>query len=138
MSEPSDAGPTDVTLVADAIHDPADARRFMGVTPVADRPNATVDGDVLADSTAALVCKEVGFDIDDPVVYFPRADVAAGGLVAVEITTHCPLEADTEYFDVVVRVERHPDAASSYVELVTDNLLRGLVAFDPSQVSHGR
>jgi len=127
--------PSDVTLVKDAIHNPADPRHFMRITPVAGRRIATVDGHPIADSTAALVCKEVGSDIYDPVVYFPRADVDAETLVGIDKTTHCPLKGDTEYFDVVVDGERRPGAAWSYVELVTDNPLQGLVAFDPSQIS---
>jgi len=127
--------PSDVTLVRDAIHNPADPRHFMRVTPATGRRTATADGQVIADSAAALVCKEVGLDIYDPVVYFPRADVDAGALVGIEKTTHCPLKGDTEYFDVVVHGERREGAAWSYVELVTDNPLQGLIAFDPAQVS---
>ena len=90
MSEPSA-----VTLVRNAIHNPSEPRHFMTVTPVGGRRVATVAGQVVADSTTALVCKEVGR----------------------------------------VAGERHPAAAWSYVELVTDNPLQGLVAFDAAQVS---
>ena len=127
--------PSEVTLVKGAIHNPADPRHFMTVTPAEGRRVATVEGHAVADSAAALVCKEVGFGIYDPVVYFPRTDVAAEALVSIDKSTHCPLKGDTEYFDVVVDGERHAEAAWSYVELVTDNPLQGLVAFDPSQVS---
>jgi uncharacterized protein (DUF427 family) len=127
--------PSDVTLVQGAIHDPGEPRHFMTVTPAGGRRTATVDGRVVADSTEALVCKEVGRGIYDPVVYFPRDAVVDGALVPIERTTHCPLKGDTEYFDVVVDGRRYPEAAWSYVELVTDNPLRGLVAFDASQLS---
>ena len=50
---------------------------------------------------------------------------------------HCPLKGDTEYFDLVVGADRHADAAWSYVTLVTDNPLQGLIAFDPAQVRVG-
>ena len=127
--------PSDVTFVEGAIHNPADPRHFMTVTPVGVRQVAAIDGQVIADSTAALVCKEVGRGIYDPIVYFPRDDVGEGVLVPIDKTTHCPLKGDTEYFDIVVDGERISEAAWSYVELVTDNPLRGLVAFDPTQVS---
>jgi uncharacterized protein (DUF427 family) len=127
--------PSEITLVDDAIHNPAEPRHFMTVTPAGDRRVAIVDDHVIADSAAALVCKEVGRGIYDPVVYFPRADVTAGVLVSIDLTTHCPLKGDTEYFDVVVDGERHAAAAWSYVELATDNPLRGLVAFDASQIA---
>lgn len=127
--------PSDVTLISDAIHNPGEPRHFMTVTPAGGRLTATVDGHVVADSTDALVCKEVGRRIYDPVVYFPRDDVADGALVPTDRSTHCPLKGDTEYFDVVVDGRRHPEAAWSYVELVTDNPLLGLVAFDAAQLS---
>ncbi|MDJ0771395.1 MAG: DUF427 domain-containing protein [Ilumatobacter sp.] len=129
--------PSDVTLVEGAIHNPADPRHFMTVTPADGRRVATIADRVIADSATALVCKEVGRSIYDPVVYFPRADVDPAVLVAIDTTTHCPLKGDTEYFDVVVDGERYAAAAWSYVDLVTDNPLRGLVAFDGSQVSVG-
>jgi uncharacterized protein (DUF427 family) len=127
--------PSDVTLIQGAIHNPDEPRHFMTVTSAGGRRTATVDGHVVADSADAVVCKEVGRGIYDPVVYFPRDDVAEGALVPIERTTHCPLKGDTEYFDVVVDGRRLPAAAWSYVVLVTDNPLKGLVAFDASQLS---
>ena len=127
--------PSEVTLVRNAIHNPAEPRHFMQVTPVGARRVATVAGHVIADSADALVCKEVGRDVYDAVVYFPRGDVEAAALAAIDKSTHCPLKGDTEYFDVVAGGERYTEAAWSYVELVTDNPLRGLVAFDASRVS---
>ncbi len=129
--------PSDVTLVQGAIHNPDEPRHFMTVTRAGGRRLATVDGHVVADSTDALVCKEVGRGIYDPVVYFPRDDVADGALVPIDRTTYCPLKGDTEYFDVVVDGRRCAEAAWSYVRLVTDNPLQGLVAFDASLVSVG-
>ncbi|MGI9606532.1 MAG: DUF427 domain-containing protein [Acidimicrobiales bacterium] len=128
------AEPSDVTLVDGAIHNPADPRHFMTVTPVGARRVATIDGHVIADSNGALVCKEVGFGIYDPVVYFPREDIEADKLVTIDKTTHCPLKGDTEYFDVVIDNDRHDEAAWSYVELITDNPLLGLVAFDTRRI----
>ncbi len=128
------AEPSDVTLVKDAIHNPSEPRHFMTVTPAGSRPVAAISGHTIAESSEALICKEVGRGIYDPVVYFPRDDVEAGVLESIDKTTHCPLKGDTEYFDVVVDGERHAEAAWSYVELVTNNPLRGLVAFDTSQV----
>ena len=128
---------SDVTLVPDAIHNPADPRHFMTVTPAGGRRVATIAGHVVADSADALVCKEVGFGIYDPVVYFPRADIEAGALVSIDKSTHCPLKGNTEYFDLVVGGEQHAEAAWSYVELITDNPLKGLVAFDTTSVDVG-
>ncbi len=127
--------PSDVTLVKEAIHNPNEPRHFMRVVPARTRQVATLDGQVVADSTAAVVVKEVGLDIYDAVVYFHRSDVIMDALRSTDKTTHCPLKGDAEYFDIVTGDgSEHPHAAWSYVEMVVGDELRDLVALDPTQV----
>ena len=129
------AGPDDITLVENAHHNPDEPRHFMRIVPAHGRQQATVGGATVADSEAALVLKEVGRDIYDAVVYFPRTDVAMDALARIDKTTHCPLKGDTEYFDLVLDGERHPAAAWSYVgEMVAGDEIRDFVAFDPRSV----
>ena len=120
----------DVTHVKNAVHNPNDPRHFMRIVPAAEPKVAVLADQKIAESSAAIVVKEVGRDIYDPVIYFPRDDVAMDLLVRTEKTTHCPLKGDTEYFDVVIGNERVPDAAWSYVEMVAGFELQDLVAFD--------
>lgn len=129
--------PSTVTLVQNAIHNPDEPRHFMRVVPAGRRTTASVDGHVVADSEAAVVVKEVGRDIYDPVVYFPRADVEMTALSSIDKTTYCPLKGDTEYFDVVVGDDRHSEAAWSYVTMRLGDELEDLIAFDTRQVLVG-
>jgi len=76
--------PAEVTLVENAIHNPSEPRHFMRIGPADGRRIATIASHVIADSEAALVCKEVGRDIYGPVVYFPPADVDMALLVAID------------------------------------------------------
>ena len=125
-----------VTLVKGAIHNPSEPRHFMRVVPAGSRQVARVGDRSIADSTAAMLVKEVGRDIYDPVVYFPRADVDMAALAGIDKSTHCPLKGDTEYFDIEVDGERVSEAAWSYVEMVEGaEILRELVAFDGSKVA---
>lgn len=103
-----------VTLVKDAIHNPADARHFMRLGRPEHTITATVNGTEVARSTRALKLKEVGYDIYDPVVYFPREDVKMDRLQKNEKSTHCPLKGDTEYFDAVTDQGTVDNAAWSY------------------------
>lgn len=75
MPDTSPTTDTRVTLVRDAIHNPDDPRHFMRVVPAGRRHVAAVGDREIAASDRALVVKEVGRDIYDPVVYFPRPDV---------------------------------------------------------------
>lgn len=129
------AGPNDITLVEDAHHNPNEPRHFMRIVPATVTQLASLDGTAVAESSAALVVKEVGRDVYDPVVYFPRTDVAMDLLERIDKTTHCPLKGDTEYFDLVIDGRRTEAAAWSYVgEMVAGEELEGLVAFDTSRV----
>lgn len=127
------ANETYPTLVRDAIYNPGERRHFMRVVPAAANYRVeTKTGQVLAQSSDAVVCKEVGRDIYDPVVYFSRDDVAMDQLTRTDKTTHCPLKGDTEYFDLA---EGSEAIAWSYVSTIPDAaILKDLVAFDASQV----
>ena len=103
-----------ITLVKNGIHNPADARHFMRVARPAYTITATIKGTEIARSSQALKVKEVGFDIYDPVIYFPREDVQMVRLKKNEKTTHCPLKGDTEYFDAVTDSGSVENAAWSY------------------------
>jgi uncharacterized protein (DUF427 family) len=127
--------PEDITLVKNAIHNPNEPRHFMRVLAAPGRQTASVHEETVARSDAAVVVKEVGLDIYDPVVYFPRADVNMAALVRIDKTTHGPLKGDTEYFDIVTKSGRSPEAAWSYVEMVAGDELQDLVAFDASKVA---
>jgi len=138
-SSPDTTGTEDVTLVRNAIHNPADPRHFMRVVPAGGTRTANANGSEIARSDHALVVKEVGRDVYDHVVYFPRADVDQAALASIDKTTHCPLKGDTEYFDVVVGEDRLTEAAWSYTDTIdVAEVLNGLIAFDASKVSIGR
>jgi len=123
--------PEPVTLVKNAIHNPSDARHFMRISESGYLVTASVGGVEIARSRRTRKVKEVGRDIYDPVLYFPREDVDMARLARSDRTTHCPLKGDTTYFDLDAAGERLPDAAWSYtrtLDLAAD--LRDRIAFD--------
>lgn len=129
----------DVTLVENAIHNPNEPRHFMRIVPADKRITASINGYTIAEAHDAVVVKEVGRDVYDPVVYFPRTGVEMSALVQIDKSTHCPLKGDTEYFDVDVNGEHISEAAWSYVAMI-DGLeglddLMGRIAFDTSKVT---
>ncbi len=125
------------TLVENAIHNPTEPRHFMRVVLAAGRHTVTAAGVTVADSERAVVVKEVGLDIYDPILYFPREDVAMDLLTPTDKTTHCPLKGDTEYFDLQTEDQRIVDFAWSYVRMVAGDELLELVAFSPQNVTIG-
>ena len=122
------------TLVRDARHNPDEPRHFMQIVPARTRFVATVDGYEVASSVGALVVKEVGLDVYDPMVYFPRGDVNMTHLAASGNASTCPLKGTAEYFDATLDGQTIDDAAWSYVLTLAGPELEGLIAFDPGRV----
>ncbi len=68
-------------------------------------------GAVLGESTNALELREGDYD---PVIYFPRKDIAMAFLDATDKSTHCPHKGDASYFSVVTKSTTLENAVWSY------------------------
>lgn len=96
---------------------------------------ALIGGTQVAASSDVLVVRERYKErASEPVLYFPREDVAPGVLVASEKhKTTCPLKGQNTHYDLIVDGERHLEAAWSYQQVhdYDANLKRliGRVAF---------
>lgn len=125
----------EITLVKDAINNPDDPRHFARIKNIGHPVIALVDETEIARSEKARKVLEVGQDIYEPVLYFPRVDVRMELLVESEKTTHCPLKGDTEYFDIVINEHRINDAAWSYIQTFDRSIdIKEYIAFDLSKV----
>lgn len=122
----------DITLVRDAIHNPAEPRHFMRLAYPAHLVTASIRGIEIARTKRAIKLKEVGRDIYEPVIYFPRADVDMGSLRRVEKSTHCPLKGDAEYFEIQLDDEAATEVAWSYDRtLAFADAIKNYIAFFP-------
>ena len=83
----------------------------VAVEPVAKRIRVRFGGEVIADTTNALLLLERDHL---PVYYLPLADINADFLEAVETTSFCPWKGTARYWDVVVGDRRAADAMWSY------------------------
>jgi uncharacterized protein (DUF427 family) len=120
-----------VTLVKNAIHNPADVRHFMRLSKPGYVITASANGRELARSEHAVKLKEVGMDIYDTAIYFPRDDVQMAVLSKNAKTSHCPLKGDTEYFDCTGDGAQLDNVAWSYdrtIEIAVE--IKGLICFD--------
>lgn len=126
---------SDVTLVRDAIHNPAEPRHFMRLARPAHVITASLNGVELARSQRAIKLKEVARDIYDAVIYFPREDVDMGKLRRLDKSTHCPLKGDAEYFDAMINGVQVAEVAWSYDRtLEFAAAIRDYIAFYPQRV----
>jgi uncharacterized protein (DUF427 family) len=71
-----------------------------------------------------------------PVVYFPRADVAADSLQPTDHHSHCPIKGDASYFTVKTDGKTLENAAWYYPQpLPQAAAVKDYVAFYPDKVT---
>ncbi|MBE1295594.1 DUF427 domain-containing protein [Phycobacter azelaicus] len=84
-------------------------------------------GAVLGETSRALELSEDGYE---PVIYFPREDIAMAFLDPSSKTSHCPHKGDASYFSIVNKSSVTENAAWSYenpIEAVSE--IKGYLAF---------
>ena len=84
-------------------------------------------GAVLGETSRALELSEDGYE---PVIYFPREDIAMAFLDPSSKTSHCPHKGDASYFSIVNKSSVTKNAAWSYenpIEAVSE--IKGYLAF---------
>jgi uncharacterized protein (DUF427 family) len=97
------------------------------VTPAQGRVVVQVGGEVVADSTRALLLTETGCP---PRYYLPTDDVKTELLTATDTTSHCPFKGDAVYWSATAGGQTVDDVVWSYPEpkeRVAD--VAGLLAF---------
>jgi uncharacterized protein (DUF427 family) len=71
----------------------------------------TLNGKVIADTTAALILREAKYP---PVQYIPRRNVDMAALARSETRTYCPYKGEASYFSIPAGGERSVDAIWTY------------------------
>ncbi len=101
------------------------------VEPTGGRVVIRVDGDVIAETDAALTLREASYPA---VHYVPLVDVAASRLVRSEHRTYCPFKGEASYFSIA-GVPEGANAVWSY-EHPYDEVaaIREALAFYPNKV----
>lgn len=127
-----------VTVVRNPIQRPDEPRHFMVMKPIGHEVTAGRHGVALARTRDGIRVQEAGYDLYDPSVYFPRADVNMQALRANSKRTFCPLKGSRRYFDLLVGSRCIEHAAWSYDEVCGFDprlqALRDRIAFDTSKV----
>jgi uncharacterized protein (DUF427 family) len=96
----------------------------------------TVDGQVIADSRAALTLREASYP---PVQYFPRADVDMAALTRSEHTTYCPYKGEASYYSIPAGGARSVNAVWTYeTPFEAMAQIKEYVAFYPDRVDEIR
>ena len=90
-------------------------------------------GAILGETDNALRLDETGHD---PVIYFPRDDLAMAFLEPSPTTSHCPWKGDATYFSLQTKSVLVPDVAWSYDSPVEGaEAIAGYLAFYRNKVA---
>ncbi len=101
--------------------------------PAQTRVRVSFNGEVIAESTAALVLEEGNYP---PVYYLPRRDVKMERLIRTSHTSYCPHKGHATYYSISNGGQTAKNAVWSYetpIEPVA--AIRELLAFYPDRVS---
>lgn len=60
----------------------------------------TYQGQSIVESKKALILKEVGKSVYDPVFYFPKEDIKAELVKESKRNSHCPIKGDATYWNL--------------------------------------
>jgi uncharacterized protein (DUF427 family) len=129
--------PEEITRVKNAIHNPNDVRHFMRIRESQVPYAVYYNNEQIARSEQPLSLHEVGFDIYDPVIYFPLKDLAPEVKTIDEgRSTHCPLKGNTLYYTLKLPSgDELPGAMWVYAKpFGWAEILKDYAAFDPKQL----
>lgn len=103
------------------------------ITPAGGSWVVRAGGAVIGESTAALRLEEAGHD---PVIYFPREDIAMAFLDRTDKVTTCPKKGQATYYSIVAEGGTIPNAAWSYESpLEGVGQIAGYLAFYTDEVA---
>jgi len=128
-----DDKPDPITMVSGIIRNPDEPRHYMKLKPVPRRITIRQGDQILAETRMAVRVIEVGYDLYDPPLYIPPADIRVT-FASSDRSTHCPLKGDATYWSL--KEPGGEDIAWSYEDPFDfARGLTGLVAFDAGRVT---
>ena len=95
----------------------------------------TFNNEIVVESTSALILKEVGKSVYNPVLYFPKSDVKLELELEEDRTSYCPIKGDATYWKLK---DSNPEEyfAWSYEDaLPKTKKIKAYIAFNTSQMT---
>ena len=91
--------------------------------------------EVIAQTENALIVKEVGKGVYDPVFYIPKEDIRIKLVEEADRKSHCPIKGDATYWNIEDDFSENYFAWSYEEALPRSKKLQGLIAFNIDYIS---
>ena len=75
-------------------------RHYAVIDQYARKLRVEYDGKIIAESENALILKEVGRSVYNPVFYFPKADISAELIMNPEMKGTCPIKGQSNHWNL--------------------------------------
>ena len=112
-----------------------DIRHYVVIDNYNRKLSMKYKNEIIAETTNALILKEVAKSVYDPVFYLPKEDIRIKLDPEPNRQSHCPIKGDASYWNV------HGDFTDNYFAWSYENPLprskkiKGLLAFNPEYVT---
>ena len=110
-------------------------RHYSVIDPYNRKVTIRYKGEVIVETTNALILKEVGKSVYNPVFYFPKEDIKATLELESERQSHCPIKGDATYWNIQGDTPDNYFAWSYENALPRSKKIQGHVAFNMDYVT---
>ena len=91
--------------------------------------------EIVAESEDALILKEVGTSVYDPVFYLPKKDIKVKIEKESQRNSHCPIKGDATYWNFKENPTEDYFAWSYEVAMSRAKKIEGYIAFNPVHIT---
>ena len=105
-------------------------RHYSVIDPYTRKLTFTYKNEVIAETTNALILKEVGKSVYNPVFYLPKEDIKASLQLEPQRASHCPIKGDATYWTIEGETLDTYFAWSYEEPLPRSKKIKGHVAFN--------
>lgn len=91
--------------------------------------------EIIVESKNALILKEVGKSVYNPIFYFPKEDILANLVIESDRKSYCPIKGDATYWNFKENPTSDYLAWSYEKALPRTKKIEGYIAFDLDQIT---
>ncbi len=110
-------------------------RHYSVIDPYSRSLTIEMDGKPIAKTSSALILKEVGKTVYDPVFYVPKEDVLIDIEPEAERQSHCPIKGEASYWNIAGNPTSDYFAWSYENPLPRSRKIEGYIAFNTAYVT---